>query len=176
MNLKLKRTPGIYFVGFMACGKSTIARLFAEEIGWRFADLDEDIEAGQKMTVQDIFTRFGEEEFRRIEADAIHRRVQMVRRGTPSVLALGGGAFTREENITLLTEHGITVWIDTPFEIVKQRVVQCSHRPLARDPEEFEQLYYSRRRFYERAEVHVPVPDGNSRNALKRLVEMCLLD
>src|SRR3954453_6383850 len=87
-NLKLKRTPGIYFVGFMACGKSTIARWYAEEIGWRFADLDEDIEARQKMTIRDIFTNFGEEEFRRIESEAMRYRVQMVRRGSPTVLAL----------------------------------------------------------------------------------------
>ena len=176
MNLKLKRTPGIYFVGFMACGKSTIARWYAEEIGWRFADLDEEIEARQKMTIQEIFAKFGEDEFRRIESEAIRNRVQMVRRGSPTVLSLGGGAFTREENITALTEHGITVWIDTPLDIVRQRVAQCSHRPLARDAEEFERLYHARRPFYERAEYHLPVPDGNSRAALKRLIDMCLLD
>src|SRR3954451_19687077 len=157
MNLKLKRKPGIYFIGFMACGQSTIILWYAEEIGWRFADLDDDIEARQKMTIQDIFANFGEEEFRRIEFEAMRNRVQMVRRGSPTVLALGGGAFTREENITLLTEHGITVWIDTPFEIVRQRVAQCSHRPLARDAEGFEKLYYARRPFYERAEYHLPV-------------------
>lgn len=176
MNLKLKRTPGIYVVGFMASGKSTIGRMYAEEIGWRFADLDEEIETAQNATIPELFARYGEDEFRRLETEAIRKHVQAIRRGSPTVVALGGGAFAREENINLLAEHGITVWVDTPFEIVKARVAQCTHRPLARDPEQFERLYHQRRPFYERAEYHLSVPDGNSRAALKRLIELCLLD
>jgi len=45
MILKLKRTPGIYLVGFMASGKTTVGRMLATELGWTFHDLDEDIEA-----------------------------------------------------------------------------------------------------------------------------------
>ena len=47
MNLTLKRTPGIYLVGFMACGKTTIGTLLAERLGWKFVDMDQDIEARQ---------------------------------------------------------------------------------------------------------------------------------
>lgn len=176
MNLKLKRTPGIYIVGFMASGKSTIGRMYAEEIGWRFADLDEDIESTYRCSISELFVRFGEEEFRRLETEAILRRIQAVRRGSPMVLALGGGSFTREENIELLNENGITVWIDTAFEIMKDRVAQASHRPLARDPEQFAQLYLQRQPFYMRAEYRLPVPDGNSRAAAKHLIDLCLMD
>src|SRR6478672_3857042 len=62
-NLKLKRTPGIFLIGFMGSGKSTVGRLLAEEIGWRFADLDDDIEHSQRRSVSDIFLQLGEEEF-----------------------------------------------------------------------------------------------------------------
>ena len=48
MNSKLKRTPGIYIIGFMGSGKTTIGRMLAEEIGWRFVDLDDDIEHSQR--------------------------------------------------------------------------------------------------------------------------------
>ena len=44
MILKLKRTPGIYLVGFMGCGKSTVGRALADELGWSFFDLDDEIE------------------------------------------------------------------------------------------------------------------------------------
>src|SRR5688572_31925633 len=115
MNLKLKRTPGIYLIGFMGSGKSTIGRMLAEEIGWRFADLDDDIEFQQRKSISTIFSTAGEEEFRRIEHEAIAKRVRSVRCGTPTVLALGGGAFTRADNVELLTENGITVWIDTAW-------------------------------------------------------------
>jgi shikimate kinase len=176
MKLKLKRTPGIYLVGFMGSGKTTIGRMYAEEIGWRFADLDDDIEAQQKATISELFERLGEEEFRRIESDAIWRRIHLIRRGLPTVLSLGGGAFTRQQNVDMLTDNGITVWIDADFDVVRRRCACAAHRPLARDPEAFERLYHSRRPFYEKAEVHVHVPGDDSRAAVKQLLELELLD
>jgi shikimate kinase len=176
VNLKLKRTPGIYLVGFMGCGKTTIGRMYADEIGWRFGDLDDDIEIAQKTTISDLFLRLGEPAFRRIETEAIHERVMSVRRGSPTVLSLGGGAFAREENIEILTDNGVTVWINTDFDIMCDRVARADHRPLAKDPERFRQLYEQRLPFYRRAEYHVDVPDGDSRAALQMLIDLCLLD
>ena len=95
MILKLKRTPGIYLVGFMGSGKTTIGRHLADELGWSFADLDADIEAEQGTTIAQIFDTRGEDEFRRIETAAIQKRVRMIEKGRPMVLALGGGAAWR---------------------------------------------------------------------------------
>jgi shikimate kinase len=176
MNLKLKRTPGIYLIGFMGSGKSTIGRMLAEEIGWRFADLDEDIEAQQHKTISEIFATAGEEEFRRIECEALAKRVRSIRRGMPTVLAVGGGAFTIPENVELLTENGITVWIDTAWAIVCSRVARSGHRPLAKDPVKFEQLYHARRKFYSQAEFHVELHEDNSRKALTTLMKLHLFD
>jgi shikimate kinase len=176
VKLKLKRTPGIYLVGFMGSGKTTIGRMYAEEIGWRFADLDDDIEAQQRSSISQLFEQVGEEEFRRIESDAIWRRIHLIRRGMPTVLSLGGGAFTRQHNVEMLTENGITVWIDVDFEVVRRRVAGATHRPLARDPVLFERLYYERRALYEQAEVHVHVPGENSRAAVDELLALDLLD
>jgi shikimate kinase len=176
MNLKLKRTPGIYIVGFMGSGKSTVGRLLAEEIGWRFVDLDDDIEHSQKRSVSDIFATFGEKEFRRLEHEAIQNRVRTIRRGIPTVVALGGGAFTLPENIDLLRENGITIWIDADFEVVQKRVQHCERRPLARDPVRFEKLFRERRAFYAQAEYHVPVHVNDSRVALADVLKLHLLD
>ena len=176
MNLKLKRTPGIYLIGFMGSGKSTIGRMLAEEIGWRFADLDDDIESQQKRSITEIFETSGEEEFRRIEHEALAKRVRSIRCGMPTVLALGGGAFTRPENRELLEEHGITVWIDTSFAIVQKRVGVSNHRPLARDPVKFEALFNSRRQEYAKAEFRIQLKDDNSRRALEDLLKLNLFD
>jgi shikimate kinase len=176
VKLKLKRTPGIYLVGFMASGKTTIGRMYAEEIGWRFGDLDEDIESSRKTTISDLFGQLGEEAFRQIETEAIRHRIASIRRGMPTVLALGGGAFTREENVEMLIENGVTVWIDTSFEVVRKRVTLSNHRPLARDPEQFARLYEERRAFYSRAEYHIHVESDDSRSGLKQLLELELLD
>jgi shikimate kinase len=176
MNLKLKRTPGIYLVGFMGSGKTTIGRLYAEEIGWQFADLDEDIEAEQHTSITELFATVGEEAFRQIETEAIRKRVHLIRRGIPTVLALGGGAFTREENIECLEENGTTVWFDADFEIVKKRVDLSEHRPLARDPEQFRRLFRDRKKFYRRAEYRIHIGENDSRKALKALLALDLLD
>ena len=131
MILKLKRTPGLYLVGFMASGKTTIGRLLADELGWAFTDLDEDIEAAQGGAIVGLFDSVGEEEFRKTEQAAIRKRVGQVERGKPMVVALGGGTFVLQVVQEFLIENGITVWLDCPFERVSARIQGSSHRPLA---------------------------------------------
>lgn len=158
MILKLKRTPGIYLVGFMASGKTTIGRRLADELGWSFVDLDEDIEFAQETTIAEIFDTRGEEEFRRIETAAIQKRIRLIERGHPMVVALGGGAFAQHRNYELLENNGISVWLDCPFGMVAERVARDSHRrPLARDAVRFRELYEARRAAYERADFRVEI-------------------
>jgi shikimate kinase len=157
MILKLKRTPGIYLVGFMASGKTTIGRLLAHELGWAFADLDEDIEAEHGRSIADIFDADGEAEFRKIEQGAIQKRVGQVVRGKPMVVALGGGAFAQEMNHSLLEENGVIIWLDCPFSKVCARVDGTSHRPLAREAAKFKQLYEDRREAYRKADHRIEI-------------------
>src|SRR5665647_385845 len=98
MISKLKRTPGIYLVGFMASGKSVVGKKLAEKLGWNFADIDEDIESEQKTTINEIFDTRGEAEFRRLESKAIRKRVHLIQSGHATVVALGGGAFAQPRN------------------------------------------------------------------------------
>src|SRR5690349_19813712 len=172
MLLKLKRTPGIYLVGFMASGKTTIGKHLADEIGWRFVDLDHEIEKEQGSSIGDIFDTQGEEAFRRIESAAIQKRVLDVEKGHPMVMALGGGAFVRADNIDLLQNHGITLWLDCPFSIVSARVGQASHRPLARDPERFLQLYLDRRASYAKSDYRIEVSGDDPAQAVAAILNL----
>ncbi len=155
MLLKLKRTPGLYLVGFMGSGKSAVGRLLADELGWFFADIDQDIEQAEGVSIVEIFEQRGEEEFRRIEQEALRKRIRDVECGKPMVVALGGGAFVDPANRKLLEERGVTVWLDCPFARICARVEGQTHRPLARDPEKFQRLYDDRRDAYSKAEHRI---------------------
>lgn len=157
MNLKLKRTPGIYVVGFMASGKSTVGRHLAHRLGWSFYDTDQEIESAEKMTIAEIFDSRGELEFRRIETEILRQHVRWIERGRPAVLALGGGTFAQPSNRELLQDNGLAVWLDCPFELVTRRVGGGEQRPLARDPQKFAALFETRRQAYGLADIHIAI-------------------
>ena len=172
MILKLKKTPGIYLVGFMGSGKSTIGRLLAERIGWHFVDLDAEIEAAQRMTILEIFETRGEAEFRRVEHQKLRAHVRTIECGRPAVVALGGGAIVQPENCELLHDNGITIWLDCPFETVRRRVEPASHRPLARDPASFARLYEARRESYARADYRIPIESDDPAVAVEAALKL----
>ncbi len=156
MILKLKRTPGLYVLGFMASGKTTLGRMLADHIGWTFADLDEDIESRERQAVAEIFDLRGEAEFRRIEHEAMRKRVRAIECGRPMVLALGGGAFVQPDNFALLENNGVTLWLDCPLEMIEGRLEKNGgNRPLARDRERMRRLYHERRETYALADFRI---------------------
>jgi shikimate kinase len=170
MNLKLKRTPGIYVAGFMGSGKSMIGRLLAHELGWSFFDLDHEIEAAEKTSIAGIFETRGEPEFRRIETEILKQHIAWIEQGHPSVVALGGGTFAQKQNRALLQDRGITVWLDCPLHMAARRVSSASHRPLARDPERFAALYQERLESYRLADVHIAITADDPSVAVKAIL------
>jgi shikimate kinase len=174
MILKLKRTPGIYLVGFMGCGKSTVGRALADELGWNFVDLDEEIEREQGASIASIFDNRGEAEFRGIESDALHRCVHRVQSGHPRVISLGGGAFLSHRNFDLVSNNGVSVWLDCPLELIERRIAAFVHRPLARDPEQLRTLFEARREGYALADYRIEVQDDDAGAAVARILDLPL--
>ena len=174
MILKLKRTPGIYLVGFMGSGKSTVGRALADELGWPFVDLDEEIERQQGRTITEIFDSRGEQEFREVETEALRKCVRTVQSGHPRVVSLGGGAFLRNENLELVSDNGVTVWLDCPLPIIERRIAGFSHRPLARDPNHLRHLYEVRREGYARADYRVEIENDDAAIAVTRILALPL--
>jgi shikimate kinase len=175
MILRLQRTPGIYLVGFMGCGKTLVGQRLAERLGWGFADTDADIEAEQKVCISEIFDTRGEEEFRKLESKAIRKCVRMVQMGKPLVVALGGGAFSMPANYELLENNGVTVWLDCPLSLIRRRIAESSHRPLARDPKKFELLYCARRESYARADYRVEIAGDDPELAVDSVLQLPIL-
>jgi shikimate kinase len=175
MNVRLKRTPGLYLVGFMGSGKTTVGRHLAHRLGWSFFDLDDEIEAAEKTTIAELFDTRGEPEFRRIESEMLRQHVRSIERGRPAVIALGGGAFVDAANRELILQNGIAIWLDCPFERVQRRIGGTSVRPLARDPQRFAALYESRREVYALADLRIAMESDDAEQALDAVLNHPML-
>jgi shikimate kinase len=97
----------IFLIGYRATGKTTVARLLAERLGWNWLDADQLLEARHGRTIMEIFTDDGEPAFRDLEAQILEE-VCCFRR---HVLATGGGVVLRESNRRRLREAGTVVWL-----------------------------------------------------------------
>ena len=97
----------IYLTGFMGSGKSTIGPILANTLGYRFIDLDSYIEKLVSKTVSRIFAEQGEPAFRLLETEA----VQSLTREQDMIISLGGGTLATGENLRLVKEHGILIYL-----------------------------------------------------------------
>jgi shikimate kinase len=148
----------IVLTGFMGSGKSTVGALLAERLGWRFLDLDREIERRDGRSVPAIFRESTEAHFRHLETAALvsllgQRRV---------VLALGGGAPEELGNRLLLeqTPHTAVVYLSAPYATLVERcVLQATEpgataRPVLADLALAEERFQQRRPHYERIAGH----------------------
>lgn len=166
--------PGrrFFLVGFMGAGKTTLGRRVAERIELPFFDLDDCVERACGMTISEIFSRGGEEDFRRRESLALRELVAKEERG---VVATGGGAFTVEGNRRLMSESGVVVWLDVPHEEIMTRGMETS-RPLWTSPDEIRLLHERRRVFYQTAHHRLDLSRANldeGADRLERLLVAC---
>lgn len=167
MNRHRRRV--IYILGFMGSGKSTVGERLAGKLVWPFIDLDTTIEAGQGMSVRDIFDHAGEAFFREIERAALIE----ASRTEPAVIALGGGTFAQKPNLDfILATGGATVWLDCPIEELRRRCQGKDNRPLFRDPASFAQLYEQRLPAYRQAEFRVSTEGRAPEEAVEQILHL----
>jgi shikimate kinase len=147
----------VALVGFMGCGKTSVGRLLAERLGWRFVDLDARIVGRAGASIVDIFRGHGEPVFREIEAEVLERSLgEATESDRSSVLALGSGTLTRPENFARLRRAGATlVWLDCPADDLLRRCAGVIDRPPFRDEAGFRRLYQERLPLYTQADLRV---------------------
>jgi shikimate kinase len=164
-----RRRPLIYLLGFMGVGKSTVGLLLAQQLGWRFIDLDATIEAGQGVTVREIFERAGEPYFRKIERAALVDASQMA----PAVIALGGGTFVQPANFEFIRgTGGITVWLDCSLEELRRRCEGKNNRPLFRDSISFAALFEQRLPYYRLANYRISTEGQEPQDVVKQILHL----
>ena len=149
----------IVILGFMGCGKTTVAKQLARKLDAEFIDLDSFVTESEGRSPAEIIEADGETAFRQIESAALN---QVLIASDARVLALGGGTWTIPENRTLIALHDcITVWLDAPFDVCWERIKGSgdSVRPLAPDRDSARSRYQARRADYHLAEYHIQIKD-----------------
>ena len=116
----------LFMIGFMGCGKSTMARLLAAETGRELVEMDETIEAEQGMKITEIFEKYGEAYFRDLETALIRR---IADKGG-AIVSCGGGAVLREENVEAMRANGTILYLAATPETIYERVKDKTTRPL----------------------------------------------
>ncbi len=136
----------VYLCGFMGCGKSHIGRMTARATGRSFVDLDRIIVEREGMAIPEIFEKYGEPHFRALEAQYIREL------SDGYVIATGGGALINDSTAEYARQSGLTVYINTAFELCYQRIKNDKNRPLAvkNTKEQLMELYSARDKIYRR--------------------------
>ncbi len=157
----------IYLVGFMAAGKTTVARALARRLGWRAEDIDELIEARERRAVADIFARSGEAYFRTVEREILRLLLPL----RHVVVATGGGTFVDAENRAAIMRDGLSVWLDVPFEAVLARLPADGRRPLAADRIQMERLFAARQAAYALAHMRIETGLAPAEEIAERIID-----
>lgn len=108
----------LFLIGPRGSGKSTVARLLAQELGWDWLDADEVLEKRHGSSIRAIFASEGEAGFRAKEAVVLEELCLLSRH----VIATGGGIVLRESNRALLRQSGRVVWLTADVETLWRRV------------------------------------------------------
>ena len=160
----------IVLVGMMGVGKTSVGRRLAQALQPPFSDVDEEIERAARMSVSEVFGRFGEAYFRDGERRVIARLLQ---RGA-GVIATGGGAFVQADTRALIKERGIAVWLDSDTATLVERVTRKDTRPLLRggDPAEIlTRLKAEREPAYAEAPLKVLSSGGPQSDTVHRVLK-----
>ncbi|MEW6144284.1 MAG: shikimate kinase [Thermodesulfobacteriota bacterium] len=172
MSPERKKPKNIFLVGFMGAGKSTVGRVLARRLGWRYCDADKVIETKAGKTVSEIFSGPGEEHFRQAESETLLSLAGKERQ----VVATGGGAVMREENMLAMKRGGVTVYLKAPMSVIWERIKHSRTRPLLNVENPLEAatgLLAKRIPFYEAADITVDTegltPEEAAEEIMKRL-------
>jgi len=156
----------IYLTGFMGSGKSTVAPILANALGFTFVDMDCEIENLTGKKISEIFSDLSEEYFREVESSVL----QEVSHRDRSVISLGGGTIANESNLQIIKSTGVLIYLKTSAEQIYHRLKRKTDRPLVRSKigvtlneeqlrNRISVLLSKREQFYNQADVIVITDD-----------------
>ena len=156
-------TRNVALIGMPSSGKTTVGRALAEALGKRFVDLDEEIVKADGRSIPDIFAAEGEEGFRQKETAVI---AQFAKEGR-QLLSCGGGAVKKPENVRLLRQNGVVLFLDRPLDAL----TVGGGRPLSSSVDALRTMYAERRPLYLAAADAVVPNETTVADAVKASME-----
>lgn len=159
----LKEKQNIVLIGMPGSGKSTVGKILAERLSKKFVDTD-DLIKEKHGDISEIFRIHGEAYFRDVEEEAIKN----VSSENSFVIATGGGAILRKNNVMRLKQNGRVFFLDRPLE----DILPTDDRPLSRDRESLEKRYRERYGIYKVSADTVISVDGDVENTVSKIMEL----
>jgi shikimate kinase len=127
--LFLHKKVRLFIIGFKSSGKTTFGKELAHALQLEFVDLDMKIEEKSGFAIPEIYKRYGEEAFRKEEAEVLKQVVGM----DDVVVATGGGAACNPDNMALMLKAGLTVYLKAEDETIASRLLKVAHeRPVVK--------------------------------------------
>jgi shikimate kinase / 3-dehydroquinate synthase len=163
----------VVLVGLMGAGKTSIGRRLAARLGLPFRDADAEIELAAGCTIPELFSRYGESDFRAGERRVIRRLLS----GDPLVLAFGGGAFMDPETRAVVREEAVSIWLRCTLPVLLRRVAGRDNRPLLADGDRAEilqRLMDARHQVYAESDVIVDCGDESPDATTSRVLNVLL--
>lgn len=148
----------------MGSGKTTVGKILAKALNYRFFDTDLVIEQLAKQSVSEIFATSGEAAFRELETQVLAELSAYHR----LAIATGGGIILQRKNWSYL-QHGLVVWLDLPVEQICDRLQSDTSRPLLQNAdlrEKLTALLEQRRTLYAQADLHISIQPNETPDQL----------
>ena len=158
----------IFFIGMMGSGKTTLAKKLSELMNKSYVDLDDLIELEENMSINEIFSNYGEDYFRKIENIAL-RSI-----GDSDIIACGGGIINNKNNRKFLNQNGFTIYLKTSLPILAKRLKGKNRRPLLKNMNLLKTLggiYHDRRKSYEDTADLIIETDGKSLDKIASIIQ-----
>ncbi|MBQ3537673.1 MAG: shikimate kinase [Clostridia bacterium] len=156
-----QRLKNIVLVGMPGCGKSTAGRLLSEKLQRKFIDTDEMIVRSSEMPIPEIFSSFGEDEFRRRETEA----AKEAGKASGAVISTGGGIITREENYYPLHQNSYIIWLKRDTSLLP-----VDGRPISQT-NDINELYRKRAPLYESFCDGIIEVSENAEETVQRIID-----
>jgi shikimate kinase len=150
----------IFLIGMPGSGKSTLGRQLADHLAVPFVDLDKEIEQREGKSIPDIFTAYGEDYFRQVEAALLREWAALPK---TFVMSTGGGTPCFFNGIDVINNAGLSIFLNTSVPVLLSRIQHGSDRPLLQESADREQkltsLLTHRLPYYQQAKITVLNPD-----------------